>query len=178
MTFINLFSLTYSRVTLKISAIKIFAPKKFPQENKKDPQNTHRKKYWTYKLHTRKNFGSLKYPRENTLVAQNNHEKTYWIYKYPRQKILDQENTQDSEFWTHKLPTRRIFGFMKYLKEKILDPPNNHDKKFRTHQGIMERWHETYFLSQEISMRDLWKLICIDQSRFCNFSHLQKLKNV
>ena len=35
-----------------------------------------------------------------------------------------------------------------------------------------------YCLGQETWLDESWKLICINQSRLCNFSHVEKFKNV
>ena len=46
-----------------------------------DPQNMHKKEFWTHETPTSKNFGSTKYPQENNLDPQNTHGKKVWTYK-------------------------------------------------------------------------------------------------
>ena len=95
-----------------------------------DRQNTHEKKFRTYKITARKKISPTKYLRENILYPRNSHEK----------KISDPRNIHEDKLPTHKIPTRIYAGPKKYPREKMLDSQNTLEKKFRNHEILMRKY--------------------------------------
>ena len=82
---------------------------KIATKNKLDPQNTHKKKYWTQEISTRKDFGPTKYPqgnysvpgRHNDMMAcdQRNLVHSAYLILYAVLKENGKSNKPSSRLW-------------------------------------------------------------------------------